>query len=107
MARLHASGALGQKDYAESHKWQILSARHNGLMWQATDYGAGQFLSSAEKQAAMRAAAALEKTFQQSGLWDAVSVSVSVSSGCDFLQNAAKCGECIVTNKNLALHKNQ
>ena len=64
MARLHASGALGQKDYAESHKWQVLSARHNGLMWQATDYGAAQFLSSAEKQAALRAAAALEKSFK-------------------------------------------
>ena len=47
------------------------------------------------------------RRMQQSGLWDAVSVSVSVSSGCDFLQNAAKCGECIVTDKNLALHKNQ
>jgi hypothetical protein len=33
-------------------------------MWQATDYGAAQFLSSAEKQAALRAAAALEKSFK-------------------------------------------
>jgi len=65
LARLYASGALGRKDFVESHKWQLLSSRHNGLMWQATDYGAAAFLSREQKTAAERAAAELLQSFNQ------------------------------------------
>lgn len=65
LARLYASGALGRKDFVESHKWQLLSSRHNGLMWRATDYGAAAFLSGEQKTAAERAAAELVQSFNQ------------------------------------------
>lgn len=64
LARLHISGALGKRDYAESYKWQYLSMRHNGLMWRASDYGAEQFLSPAQKSAVIKAAIEVIEKFE-------------------------------------------
>lgn len=47
LARLYASGALGEKDYLQSHVWQILSARH-GFMIGHVDYRAAENLNAAQ-----------------------------------------------------------
>ena len=55
MARLHASGALGARNYLESHMWQILSGRH-GPLFGYVDYQAANHLSVSEiKQAEVEA----------------------------------------------------
>lgn len=55
MARLHASGALGARNYLESHMWQILSGRHSPLFGYV-DYQAANHLSVSEiKQAEVEA----------------------------------------------------
>lgn len=43
LARLHASGALGERDYLQSHVWQILSQRH-GPIFAVVDYRAALHL---------------------------------------------------------------
>lgn len=51
MARLHASGALGARNYVASHMWQILSGRH-GPLYGDTDYQAAKHLTASQiKQA--------------------------------------------------------
>ena len=62
LARLHASGALGEKDYQQSHVWQILSERH-GPMFAAVDYRAARHLSADDIEQAAAEAKQIIATF--------------------------------------------
>ena len=64
LARLHASGALCEKDYLASYMWQLLAARHDGLMFEAGRFGAAQYLSEAQQQEAKRAADNIARGFR-------------------------------------------
>lgn len=62
LARLHAGGALGEKNFQISHVWQILSERH-GPMFAAVDYRAAQHLSADEIEQAAAVARQIIATF--------------------------------------------
>lgn len=62
LARLHAGGALGEKDFLQSHVWQILSERH-GFMYGSVDYRAAQHLSPDELKEAQHIARQIIATF--------------------------------------------
>ena len=62
MARLHASGALGARNYLESHIWQILSSRH-GPLFGYVDYQAAKHLTELEIKQAVAEADRLIRAF--------------------------------------------
>lgn len=63
LAWLHMSGALGERNYRASYTWQVLAARHNGLMFKAGNYGAEKHLSPPTKKQALRAANVIAQGF--------------------------------------------
>jgi TPR repeat protein len=64
LARLHVSCGLGEKDFLTGYMWQLLAMRHNGLMFQASNFGAEKHLTVVERQEAERAAQDIAEEFR-------------------------------------------
>lgn len=64
LARLYAGDALGEPNYLESHKWQILANAH-GWRLRGVDFGAAQNLNAAQLRQSEAAAAALQEEFEK------------------------------------------